>query len=141
MATTKKLMTLLSMQGLADKRGEIVSELTKGRTTSVRQLYQWELDDLCLFLENAQKKQNIELDKKRKRLMAAIYGINQKLGKKVSEQYVNGIACQAAKVDDFNKIPAYKLDNLYAVFTKQQKDLDFSKRYVTGLINEAISYN
>lgn len=134
-------MTLLSKQGLTEKRGEIVSNFTHGRTTSVRALYSHEIDSLCNFFELEQKKQDREMDKKRKRVIAVIFGIHEKLNKKVSIQYVKGIACQAAKVDDFNKIPPHRLDTLYAAFLKQEKDLDFSKRYVGGLINEAMCYN
>ncbi|SKB63476.1 hypothetical protein SAMN05660477_00390 [Soonwooa buanensis] len=141
MATTKKLMTLLSKQGLTNQRADIIANFTNGRTTSVRALHPFEIDKLCNFFEAEQKKIDRDLDKKRKRVIAVLFGIHEKLNKKVSMQYVKGIACKAAKVEDFNKIPSHRLDTLYAAFLKQEKDLDFSNRYVSGLINEAVCYN
>lgn len=141
MATTKKLMTLLSKQGLAEKRGEIISQFTQGRTTSARALYSHELYSLCNFFELEQKKQDRELDKKRKRVIAAIFSIHEKMNKKVSMEYVKGIACKAAKVKDFNKIPSTRLDSIYNAFVNRSKDLDFAGRMVEGFINDQMCYN
>lgn len=134
-------MTLLSKQGLLKKRGEIIAQFTEGRTNSVTELFPWEIDCLCAFFEAEQKLQDNKLDKKRKRLIAVLFGIHKKLNKKVDIEYVKRIACIAAKVDDFNKIPSQRLDSLYNAFLKEQKDLDFSKRYVSGLVNELTYYN
>lgn len=141
MATTKKLMTLLSKQGLTEKRADIVSQFTHGRTSSVKALYKWELENLCNFFETEQNEQLKKLNKKRKRLIAVLFGIHNKMNKKVSIEYVKGIAQRAAKVDDFNKIPESRLDSLYNAFLNAQKDLDYSNRIITGFINEAICYN
>ena len=110
MATKKQLMTLLSRQGLVNQRADIVSQFTQGRTTSVKALDQWEIDYMCSFFQEQQKQQNHDLDKKRKRVLAAGFGVYEKMNKKVSMEYIKGIACRMAKVEDFNKIPSGRLE-------------------------------
>ena len=141
MATTKKLMTLLSKQGLTNERGTIVSQFTQGRTSSVKALYDFEIDALCSFFETEQKKQNDELDKKRKRVLAAGFGVHEKMNKKVNTEYIKGIACRMAKVEDFNKIPSIRLDSIYNTFLTMQKDLSIGKRMVQCFISEQQFYN
>lgn len=140
MATHKKLMTLLSQQGVLEQRAEIVNRFTEGRTSSTRELTQREIDDLVFFFEDGAEIQ-ANMDKKRKRLIAAIFGVFSKMNKKVSMDYVKGVACQAAKSKSFNQIPEHRLDSLYAAFLKAQKDLNFTSRIVEGYILEQQSYN
>ena len=70
MATIKKLMTLLSNQGLVDERAEIIAQFTNGEKSSARELTEIEIDILCAFLDNEPDKKQNDLDKKRKRLIA-----------------------------------------------------------------------
>lgn len=137
MATLKKLMTLLNLEGLTEQRGEIIHHFTGGRTSSARELKPTELDELCAVLD----KNTLKLDKRRKRLIAAIFGTFAKANKKVTIEYVKAIACRAAKEIDFNSIPAARLDSLYNAFLNAQKDLSFANRLVQGFINEQQSYN
>lgn len=141
MGTTRKLMTLLSLQGLAEQRAQIIAQFTQGRTSSARELNSIELDGLCRYFESEQKKQEIQLDKKRKRLIASIFGVFKLANKTVEIDYVKGIACRAAREKSFNQIPPARLDSLYNAFLNAQKDLTFAKRMVEGFINEQISYN
>ncbi|OWK97079.1 hypothetical protein AP75_13180 [Kaistella haifensis DSM 19056] len=141
MATLKKLMTLLSNQGLVEERAAIIAQFTNGAKSSARQLNASELNTLCTFLENETTKQKNDLDKKRKRLIACIFGVFKLANRKVSMEYVKAIACRAAKEKNFNQIPPARLDSLYSAFLNAQKDLTFSKRLVDGFINEQISYN
>lgn len=141
MATIKKLMTLLSKQGLANERANIISQFTNGRTTSAKALYEWEINSICAFFEAEQRKQNDELDKKRKRVLAAGFGAHKKMNKKVSTDYIKGFACRMAKVNDFNKIPSTRLDSIYNTFLTMQKDLSIGKRMVEGYITEQQYYN
>lgn len=141
MATIKKLMTLLSKEGLVDERAAIIAQFTNGEKSSARQLNASELDTLCTFLENETTKQKNDLDKKRKRLIASIFGVFKMVNRNVSMEYVKGIACRAAKVQNFNQIPPARLDSLYNAFRNAQKDLTFTSRLVEGFTNEQISYN
>ncbi len=138
MATLKKLMTILNKEGLTKQRGEIITGFTNGRTDSARQLTATEINELCGVLEG---NPTIALDKKRKRLIAAIFGMFEKMNKQVSMDYVKAIACQAAKVKTFNSIPSTRLDSIYNAFLKAQKDLTFANRIVQNYIDEQTSYN
>ncbi len=138
MATLKQLMTLLNKENLLEERKEIIENFTHGRTCSAKNLNQSEIDEMCFILN----KNSLEtLDKKRKRLIASIFGVFGKMNKTVSIDYVKGIACRAAKVERFNDIPPSRLDSLYNAFLKAQKDLAFCERLVKGYISEQQSYN
>ena len=141
MATLKKLMTLLSNEGLVEERAVIIAQFTNGKKTSAKDLDPSELDTLCTFLENETTKQKNDLDKKRKRLIASIFGVFKLANRTVSMEYVKATACRAAKEKNFNQIPPARLDSLYSAFINAQKDLTFSKRLVEGIINEQTSYN
>jgi len=141
MATLKALMTSLSKQGLQEQRGEIIYDFTSGRTCSAKELTAVEIDELYYELNKRASTKSQELDKKRKRLIAAIFGVFEKMNKKPSVEYVKGIACRAAKEDDFNKIPAERLTSLYNAFLNAQKDLNFAKRIADSLVEETIILN
>lgn len=138
MATLKKLMTLLSKGGLLEQRAEVINQWTNGRTSSSKALTPDEITAICSVLENNTKE---TLDKKRKRVIAAIFGMFTKMNKVVTVDYVKGLACRAAKVDDFNMIPSARLDSLYNAFIHAQKDLTISNRIVEGYISEQQNYN
>ena len=129
MATLKKLMTLMSKEGMADNRADIISTFTHGRTTSAKNLNPSEIDSFCEFFEKISTE---NLDKKRKRVIAAIFGLYKKMNKDVSLEYVKSHACRAAKVDDFNKFPSSRLDVLFIVFLKPQKIFNFSINLFKG---------
>lgn len=141
MATLKALMTTLSKQGLQEQRGEIIYNFTKGRTSSARDLKLKEINELYRALNKQNPQSYAELDKKKKRLLAAIFGIFEKLGKEVSMEYVKGIACRAARVKDFNKIPSERLNSLYNAFLNAQKDLSFAQRLMANLELEISQMN
>lgn len=138
MATLKQLMTLLSKEDLLDQREDIIREWTKGRTQSAKELTPTELDELCRVLTLDSQK---ALDKKRKRVLAAIFGFHKKMNKPATMEYVRGVACKAAKVDHFNQITPSRLDSIYNAFLKAQKDLDFANKFVEGYILESQCYN
>ena len=141
MATLKALMTTLSRQGLQEQRGESIYNFTKGRTSSERELKPKEINDLCRALNGQNPQDYTELDKKKKRLLAVIFGMFEKMGKEVSMDYVKGIACRAARVKDFNQIPSERLVSLYNAFLNAQKDLSFAQRLMANLELEISQMN
>ena len=141
MATLKALMTTLSRQGLQEQRGEIIYNFTKGRTCSARELKPKEINDLCRALNRQNPQGYTELDKKKKRLLAVVFGMFEKMGKEVSMDYVKGIACRAARVKDFNQIPSERLVSLYNAFLNAQKDLSFAQRLMANLELEISQMN
>ena len=137
MATLKKLMTLLSLEGLTNQRDEIIYQFTNGRTTSARQLQQTELDELCAVLD----KNTLKLDQKRKRCIRAQFAVFEMMNKQVTMDYVKACICRRAKVDNINEITSGKLDNIYNALLDAQKQLRFSGRLVNAHILESQSYN
>ena len=139
MATLKQLMTILSIQKVSDEdRAQLVCSWTKGRTTSARELRPGEMQDIVDKLQHADQNNP---DIWRKRVMAAIYGFLGKMNKEATPELVKGIACRAAKVQDFNKIPTQRLVSLYTAFTNMQKDLNFAKRMVESFTLDSQNYN
>lgn len=138
MATHKKLMTVLSKTGNIDNRHDIVFSFTNGRTKSTKELTELEIDLLSKKLESDAIK---KLDKKRKRVLAAIFGMYQKMNAPKSMEFVKGVACRAAGENNFNDISSHQLDTIYAAFKNAQKKLDFSGRIVENYIEESKNYN
>lgn len=134
MATLKGLMTTLSKKGLQEQRGEIIYNFTGGRTSSARELTPTEINRLSEALKSTNPSQNsAEMDKKRKRLLASIYGVFKMMNQKPTEKYVKGIACRAARKEDFNDIPPARLTSLYNAFLKAQRDYSFARRLIANI--------
>lgn len=140
MATLKGLMTELSRKGLQNDRAEIIYNFTGGRTQSARELTKAEITALCQSLKGTSLN-SAEMDKKRKRLLAAIFGVFKKMNKQPSIEYVKALACRAAKVERFNDIPSERLNSLYNAFLHAQRDLNFSQRVVDGALQDLIGLN
>lgn len=139
MATLKQLMTILSIQKVSDEdRAQLICSWTKGRTSSARELRPEEMQDI---VDKLQKAEQSNPDIWRKRVMAAIYGFLSKMNKEATPELVKGIACRAAKVQDFNKIPTQRLVSLYTAFTNMQKDLNFAKKMVESFTLDSQNYN
>ncbi len=132
MATLKGLMTTLSKKGLQEQRGEIIYNFTRGRTSSARELTKAEITALCQSLKSASQN-SAEMDKKRKRLLAAIFGLFKMFNQYPSLEYVKGIACRAAKKKDINDIPPARLTSLYNAFLKAQRDYSFARRLIANI--------
>lgn len=137
MATLKKLMTLLSLEGLTSQRAEIISHFTGGRTSSAKELQPEELDELCAVLD----KNTLKLDQKRKRCIRAQFAVFELMRKQVSMDYVKACICRRAKVDNINEITSGKLDNIYNALLDAQKQLRFSGRLVDVHLLESQTYN
>lgn len=133
MATLKGLMTTLSKKGLQEQRGEIIYNFTGGRTSSARDLTPTEINGLSEALKSTAKPNQKDLDKKRKRLLAAIFGVFKMFNQKPTMEYVKGMACRAAKVKSFNDIPPARLTSLYNAFLKAQRDYSFARRLIANI--------
>lgn len=138
MATLKKLMTLMSKEGVQDQRGEIISAFTHGRTSSAKHLNPQEIDTLCEFYE---KNSREALDKKRKRVIRAQFAVFELMNKQVSMDYVKACICRRAKTESINQITSGKLDNIYNALLDAQKQLRISGRLVDAHFLESKSYN
>lgn len=101
---------------------------------SSKDLTNEELLELCDKLNGILNPESEKIEKMRKRVIASIGGWLRMIGKgDEGISYIKGVACQAAKVDNFNKIPLERLNNIYNMFLRKQKDAK-SVNEVTGAI-------
>jgi len=125
----RKLYWLFNRLNLnEDTVDDIVMEVTRGRSSSTRDLEFIEAMELIKYLEGmlmvGEKKQptSLSIDRKRKGLIKAIFSWYDRQGKVVDINYVKATACRAAGMDvkDFNKISETTLTRLYAEFCRKQ---------------------
>lgn len=117
----RKFHTLCLRLGLdADSKLALISgygvESSKDLTNS-------ELTELCDRLNDILNPADARTDKLRKRVIAAIGGWLRLIGKgNEGIDYIKGVACRAAGVENFNKISPERLGNIYNMFLKKQRD-------------------
>ena len=127
------------------ERDEIVYDITSKRTIHTSDLTYTEAQSLIKFLQDlgANKVARLtvsekvdtsndpvvkkRLDSKRKGLIASIFAWFKLQGKVPTMDYVKGVACRAAGVDDFNKISEASLTRLYAEFCRKQRAREVMK--------------
>ena len=90
---------------------------------SSKDLTNAELLELCDHLNEILNPEDAKTDKMRKRVIAAIGGWLRMIGKgDEGINYIKGVACQAEKNDNFNKISLERLTTIYNMFLRKQKD-------------------
>jgi len=100
------------------------------------------LIDICAELSRKVEGGNsAEMDKLRKRAMAAIGGYLKKANLESSAAIIKGIACRSTGYAAFNKIPAERLRNLYNTFRNKQKDIDAVEGIAAGLLAQGFAGN
>ena len=147
----KKFHTMCGKAGIGEEnKRELVAAYG---VASSRELSARELLDLCDRIDRMTRPDAAELDKWRKRLIAAIFGWRKacltpapspkgegRTAQQPIEQnemnIVKAIACRAAQADRFNAIPLERLRSLYYAFGKKTKDLAF----VDKLTSEELDY-
>ena len=126
-ALRKKLHVLLGKAGVSeDNKRAIYASYGVASST---ELNAYELMELCNRLAKDADPRLAELDRARKRLMAAIGGWMCGMGMLVNGDKIKAVACRAAQRERFNDIPMEQLRSLYAAFLKKQKDLERVERF------------
>ena len=118
----KKFHALLGKAGIGQEGKEAI--LSSYGVESSRDLTARELLDVCDKLAMRADPQLAELDRYRKRLIAAIFGYYKAYGREASMNEVKAVACRAAKCDAFNSIAKERLISLYYAFKNKQKDIE-----------------
>lgn len=118
----KKFHTLCSVLGLTDAEKRAIVE--SYGVESSRDMDTHDLINVCgkLSAQANAKTGAGEMDKLRKRVMAAIGGYLKAAGKESNATVIKGIACRATGHTDFNKIPRERLRNLVPAFNNKVKD-------------------
>lgn len=139
--TRKKLLkrfhTLLHVAGIdTDGKAEILQQYNVESST---QLSVYELMEI---INNIETRTNVKYqlqDKWRKRVIAVVSNYLKAMGSRKSRDidYIKTIATRAAKVDEFNKIPAERLKSLYNAFNQRIKDVEAAIEIESSIINDA----
>lgn len=137
----RKFHTLCSRLGLTEAEKRAIVESSADIDTHA-------LIDVCASLsKQLEGDKGDQMDKLRKRAMAAIGGYLRRINREGNAEIIKGIACRSTGYQSFNKIPAERLRNLYNTFRNKQKDMDAAERiamellaqsYTTGATSPAI---
>ena len=117
----RKFHTLCQAAGLTeDEKMAIVANYN---VESSADIDTHDLIDICNALALQVEPKAAELDRLRKQVMASIGGYLRATHHKGGSDIIKGIACQATGYENFNRIPAERLRNLYYAFLNKQKDI------------------
>lgn len=118
----KKFHTLCSVLGLSEDEKRAIVE--SYGVESSRDMDTHDLIDVCANLSEQVNKKNGtgDLDRLRKRAMAAIGRYLRSVGRADNADIIKGVACRATMHTDFNKIPRERLRNLIATFNNKVDD-------------------
>ena len=118
----KKFHTLCSVLGLSAEEKAAIAE--SYGVESSRDIDTHDLVNICakLSAQANQKQGTGDMDKLRKRAMAAIGQYLTKSGRKNNATVIKAIACRATGHTEFNKIPRERLRNIIALFNNKVKD-------------------
>jgi hypothetical protein len=118
------------------------------KVQSSRDLTVEQLVELCSRLYDEGNIPNVvcnddykELDKWRKRVMAAIGGYLLATHRQGGSDIIKAIACRAAEYKRFNDIPLSKLRAVYGEFVRQTKALKSARNVVVEDLQELASLN
>lgn len=134
----KKFHTLCSVLGLTDAEKRAIVE--SYGVESSRDMDTHDLINVCgkLSAQANEKTGAGEMDKLRKRVMAAIGGYLKATGRESNATVIKGIACRATGHADFNKIPRERLRNLVAAFNNKVKDAQAVNRIVDEMLLQTL---
>lgn len=135
----KKFHTLCSVLGLTDAEKRAIVE--SYGVESSRDMDTHDLIDVCgkLSAQASERTGSGDMDKLRKRAMAAIGGYLKAVGRESNATVIKGIACRATGHDDFNKIPRERLRNLVAAFNNKVRDARAVNRITDAILLQTLS--
>lgn len=105
------------------------------------------IEDLLRAIEllegntTSKTKHDEEMDRWRKRVMAAVGAWLRAMNKEESLDIIKGIACRATGAKAFNLIPLERLRSIYAAFNNKRKDLSFVKKMTSVEIDYSTFLN
>lgn len=149
----RRLWWLAGQLGIdKEAMGDIVLEFTGGRTCHTSELSFLECREIIDFMQRALIQpgsrettsertdrmveghpDRVELDRKRKGVIRAIFRWLELRGVNASMEYVKAIACRAAKRDRFNELSLGDLTRVYAEFCHKQEPLSAMRNVELGI--------
>ena len=135
----KKFHILLGKTGVGDEGKEGI--LFSYGVESSKDLSAKDLLDICDKLAIQADPKLAELDKWRKRVIAAVFGYFKAMGKEANMATVKAVACRAASCTDFNRIPADRLISIYNAFKNRKKDIETVNSITVDVLVNNINLN
>lgn len=134
----RKFHTLCSRLGLTEAEKRAIVE-SYGVESSA-DIDTHDLIDVCASLsKQLEGDKGDQMDKLRKRAMAAVGGYLRKINQASNAEIIKGIACRATGYTSFNKIPAERLRNVYNTFRNKQKDIDAAESIAMEMYMNSIN--
>ena len=130
----KKYHVLCGQQGINNEQREFLLQSNFGVSSSKDLNYPQLLELVQMLEKGTRKPEPNEYDQLRKRLMGAIGGWLRSINKAGDADTIKKIACRAAKISNFNKIPLDKLRSLYNAFNNYKNDLESVNRLTQELL-------
>ena len=130
----KKFHTLCGVCGMT--RDEKMALVSSYGVESSADIDTHDLIDICAKLQDQAGQP--DMDRLRKRTIAAIGGYLRLTGRSENLQLIQGIACRATGYEKFNQIPAERLRNLYSCFRNKQKDMKAVEHLADALLVQAL---
>lgn len=135
-ALLRKFHAMLTRAGVSMAEKEAL--LASYGVESSKQLNVYELTEICAKLDKIANPVAAESDRWRKRLIAAVDGYLRAMGKKGGNMAeIKAVACRAAKIENFNRIPVERLKSLYNAFKYREKDLKTINQMTSELLLSA----
>ena len=129
----RKFHTLCSRLGLTEEEKRAI--ISSYGVESSADIDTHDLIDICASLsKQLEGNKGDEMDKLRKRAMAAIGGYLRKINQASNAEIIKGIACRSTGYTSFNMIPAERLRNVYNTFRNKQKDIDTTESIAMELL-------
>lgn len=149
----RKLWWLAGQLGIdKEAMADVVWDFTEGRTCHTSELSFLEARDLIDYLNRTlspksyrdcssaktdryspEHPDRVQLDRKRKGVIKAIFRWFELLGQHPTMEYVKAVACRAAGKDRFNDISLGELTRIYAEFCHKQKSQSAMRNVELGI--------
>jgi len=129
----RKFHTLCGLCGMTpEEKGALVASFG---VESSADIDTHDLIDICGKL-SAQlgQKTPATMDRLRKQVFGSVGGYLRKMGLDGNAELIKSIACRSTGYDDFNRIPAERLRNVYYAFLNKQKDIDSSEAAANAVV-------
>jgi len=99
----------------------------------------YRLHAICDELKAQSDPKTAQMDALRKRVMASVGGWLKAAGYTSNSEVIKAVACRASGYDNFNKIPAARLHNLYHNFRNKQIDKQTADSLMSDLLTNKTS--
>lgn len=130
----RRFHTLCSVAGItAENKAAIVAGFGVESSADIPAR---EMAALCDRLARQMSPTAVMMEKLRNRVMGSVGAYLRATGRADNAEVIKAIACRSTGYDNFNKIPAERLRNVYSLFANKCKDAEAAARIAAKLATE-----